>query len=737
VYFNLFCENFCLRTFFTKQHLFKTLKIKNKTIMKSLALISTAFAASMEANPIRKVVMLLQDMQKEIEEEGRQEEDLYEKFMCYCKGGTDKLDQDAADAVAQYDQATAQAKADSAEKAQLDGEVKDHKKDRADAKSNLATATELRNKEHETYVHESGDTGDNLESTKAAIAALSKGMGSFLQSSAASSLKKVMSSVNLDGRDTVLAFLSKDYAPQGGEIVGILKDMADNMEKSLGELHAGEDASAKAFEELSAAKRKEIQAATDAIESKSERSGKLAVSIVQNKGAAADATRELDAAKKFVADLAIACKEKTADWEERSKTRAEELAAVSQAIGILNEDDALEVFSGSSLKKPAVKPVGFLQKSNRIASAVSKARVLINDALTKSKSPRITALNLLAQAVVSKMKQQEASGKVDFSVVLKMIDDMIALLKTEQADDEKHRDWCNGEFHTSEGEHKDTTRNLNNLAATISELKDAIEQSSNDIAATQQKIADLDKSVAEATAQRQAEHAEYQQFKKMNEAAKQLIFEASNRLQKFYNPQLYVAPKERELSRNDQIFAGAGGQLEDEVVVGTAAGALAFTQMRSKRSMRSVQLAPEAPVAPDSYGAFEKKSGASNSVLSLMEMLTKEVDKGLQEAEHNEKTAQRDYENLQKEASETRATDVENLNREQGSKAQAETDLQAAKEQHIIKTDKLKQINDYIADLHASCDFILTNFEMRREARTNERNGLENAKAVLSGADYA
>merc|ERR1719258_843774 len=51
-----------------------------------------------EANPIRKVVTLLQDMQKEIEAEGDKEQDLYDKFMCYCDGNTDGMSKAAEEA---------------------------------------------------------------------------------------------------------------------------------------------------------------------------------------------------------------------------------------------------------------------------------------------------------------------------------------------------------------------------------------------------------------------------------------------------------------------------------------------------------------------------------------------------------------------------------------------------------------------------------------------------------------
>merc|ERR1719507_2495214 len=45
---------------------------------------------ALAANPVRKVVNLLQSMQQKVTEEGEKEKALYEKFLCYCKtGGTD------------------------------------------------------------------------------------------------------------------------------------------------------------------------------------------------------------------------------------------------------------------------------------------------------------------------------------------------------------------------------------------------------------------------------------------------------------------------------------------------------------------------------------------------------------------------------------------------------------------------------------------------------------------------
>merc|ERR1719409_2514677 len=100
-----------------------------------------------KANPIRKVVTMLQNMQKQVTAEGEKEEALFEKFMCYCKNGRGDLEASIADAknkIANFDSTVAEL---SAKKTQTEADLKQHQQDRADAKEAMASATELRKKE--------------------------------------------------------------------------------------------------------------------------------------------------------------------------------------------------------------------------------------------------------------------------------------------------------------------------------------------------------------------------------------------------------------------------------------------------------------------------------------------------------------------------------------------------------------------------------------------------------------
>merc|ERR1719207_489978 len=109
-----------------------------------------------------------------------------------------------------------------------------------------------------------------------------------------------------------MAFLEEngDYAPASGQIVGILKGMKDDMEAELKEAVATEEKSIAGFGELKASKEKEIEVATEAIESKTGRSGEVAVSAVQTKDALEDTTEELADVEKFIGQLATECKTK-------------------------------------------------------------------------------------------------------------------------------------------------------------------------------------------------------------------------------------------------------------------------------------------------------------------------------------------------------------------------------------------------------------------------------------------
>jgi len=674
-------------------------------------LVGSCSAAEAGANPIRKVVTLMQNMQKEIEAEGDKEKELFDKFMCYCSGGTDGLKKAIADAQAQAEQLTAQLKSESAEKSQLAQDLVSHKKDRESAAGDIEEATVLRNKEAAAYAAEKADSETNIAAMGKAIPALEKGMGgaALLQMPNGDRLKKIVQSypnVDASDRNEALAFLEDSSGSTGAsdQIVGILKAMKDDMEAELKEATADEEKAVAGFNDLKASKEKEIEMATEAVETKMARSGELAVSVVQTQDALEDANEEAADTQKFLATLEKDCATKEQDMAERTKMRNMEVSAISDAISILNDDDALDVFK-KAMPSSFVQSVGFLQKQNAKASRASKAQSIVAGIAGKAKDAR---LNLLLYTMGSKLKMKSAGG---FDEVKKMIDDMVELLGKQQKDDETQQTYCQNEFEKAADEDAAAKAKLSQTDARLSELNDAIGTLMEEISALQSGIAALDKSVADATEQRKEEHASYVEQMQMNEAAMGLVEKAKNRMQKFYNPSLYKAAPKTERSMEQKV-----------IDAGT------FVQVH-------MHVAP--PPAPEMPSGPVQKNAKSAGVLSMMDTIVTDLSNDMKGMEYEEKTAQKDYAELMADSQETRAGDAKALTGKQSTKAEKENELMTTKEVRSATATDLKQVQTVTQDLHVACDFIMQNFDLRKEARTNEVEGLKNAKAVLSGANFS
>merc|ERR1719146_534145 len=143
------------------------------------------------ANPIRKVVTMLENMQKKVAAEGEKEKALFEKYMCYCKTSGGDLAKSIADAGTKMPQLEADIKEGEAKKKQLDEDIKTAQADRSAAKTAMAEATTLRKKEADAYAKESSEDSANMAACAKAMTAIEKGMGAaFLQTPTANVLRK-------------------------------------------------------------------------------------------------------------------------------------------------------------------------------------------------------------------------------------------------------------------------------------------------------------------------------------------------------------------------------------------------------------------------------------------------------------------------------------------------------------------------------------------------------------------
>merc|ERR1719213_983318 len=457
------------------------------------------------------------------------------------------------------------------------------------------------------------------------------------------------------------------------------------MEADLADAEKSEAESKSAFETLMTSKTQEIEAAGKAIETKSARVGTVAVEIVESKADLEKTQKAVEEDTQFKANLNKNCATKQKEWDERQKTRAEEIKAISETIEMLNSDDALELF-----KKTLPAAASLIQTSATTRSQMRRARSLIEKAMGSDKGHAVNR-----HLILTALK----SGTGGFEKVNTMIDGMNEVLEGEQVADDKQDVWCLAELDKAKGEAKATEGDIGDLAAAIDSQRDAIETTASEIADLKKGLEQLDKDVAEATEQRKDEHEEYVDETASNQAAVELLGMAKNRLNKFYNPTLYKAPE--PVAEEEEFFA----------------------QRRA---------APGPP--PETFSGEYKKSESSSGIINMIDEMGKDMEDEMAEAKRDEEEAQKDYEEDMNDAATKRTDDSKLMVTKEGEKAEKATKLEELKESKRTKNGELDILESKIDNLHKTCDFLIEHYKGIKEERMKEEEGLKTAKNVLAGA---
>merc|ERR1719261_763268 len=334
------------------------------------------------------------------------------------------------------------------------------------------------------------------------------------------------------------------------------------------------------------------------------------------------------------ASLKKTCEDKTKEFVERRSMNAEEVTALSETIKILNDDDALDLFKKTMPSAPAAP--AFLQ--TRIVSKHQTRR--LQNVLTKLHEKDATHKAQYGLMLLQ-LSAKSSSKVTDFAHIVKMIDDMIVLLKKEQADDDKQKEFCDSELNNAGQEKAATEDNIKSINAKMGEIAEVVETTEGEITALKQGIEDLDRAVAEATEMRKQQHAEYTSTAAANQAAIELLEMARNRMNKFYNPSMYKAPAPT-----------------DAPVYGLAqVSAPSFVQVMA-------------------HTARKQESGG---VIQLLSTMISDVEKDMTAAKMEESNSQEEYEETMSEAATKRATDSKLMVSKESFKAELNSKLDDAK----------------------------------------------------------
>merc|ERR1719375_343011 len=135
---------------------------------------------------------------------------------------------------------------------------------------------------------------------------------------------------------------------------------------------------------------------------------------------------------------------------------AQELKALADTIAFLTSDDALELF-----KKTLPSAASLLQV--QVSSKMLRERAL---AALGSAPRRDTKLGLLVLAL--------RGQKIGLDGIIGMVDDLIAVLAKDQADDDAKKDYCSVELDKSDDEKKALDHTISDIETAISDAEETI-----------------------------------------------------------------------------------------------------------------------------------------------------------------------------------------------------------------------------------------------------------------------
>jgi len=640
--------------------------------------------------PVSKVINLLKDMQGELEKEQDADEDLYDAFTCWCEANDKGKSKAIADAEQHSADLTSTIEMTTAKHEQLTTDIAELKRQIAENTDGLNTATALREKEGSEAHENEKDSIQAIGNLKGAVVSLQKHHGEALTQEAMVQIQQVLKEP-LARRPNLLRQLGlapahqrmvasllqqnagyvRDAAPASGAIFGILKQMKESFETNLEKAQKDEKEAQATFEEMKTAKNEEINAGNTGVDTKSTELANADQLNAESKEDLEDTTAQLDADRVFLADVKARCAVMDKQFAERSKVRNEEVTAVSEALEILTDDDARDLMSKSTFIQTSMN-------SKHQSALREQAATILKTAAKRLGSPQLSALALTMKSDV-------------FGKIKESIDLMIEQLKKEMKEEVEKKDWCRDELHKNEmamtakyEDKEDAETTIANHAATVARLKD-------EIAAAQAEIKQTQIDIKQASENRQKENTEYQTTVADQRATQQILAKAMDKLKGFYS-------KKASLLQ-------AGRQTPD--LVGAA--------------------------PPGEFQPYKKKGGAGG-VMGMIENIINESKHVEDESRAAEQEAQSGYEQFMVDSGNAIKALQAEITDKQARVASADGDLVRAKEDLASVAGDLEDLNQYSKELHSECDYITHNFETRQQARTDEVEALDQAKAVLSGA---
>lgn len=698
---------------------------------------SGASSAAM-LSPVTRVVELLKSLALQVEKEGKTEEGLYEDYVCWGKSIISQKTASNAEARSRIKELETYIADLDAGRIELTSERADLEKEIATLMSDIEEATAMRKQQHQDFLDAEKEMNQALDALDSAIktldeatkghekgvllavraslkgAAADGGMAALVKKQAALQQAVKLGERFLGKGDALFlkrlltgdvpkvdwkklnrkATFKMSYKARSFKIQDTLKKLHQTFTINLQEATDAENKAQTDYDTLKAAKEEQLGAAREALNKMASENGAKGLSRQEAKDEADALKTQVSDDEKFIADTQKALEAKKASWKERSELRAGELAAINKAIYILHNDDARDLFKKSFASQGFLQVAQSSHKTEAYRSL--KAQSAVRDAARRSGDKR-----LLSLAKLIGEKPEIDSVKVEFEPVIKAIDKMITLLQDEEAEDLKIKEECEKNRMEDTREAIVHSRDIDEMTDTITKLTERIAELKQEIEEIKAEHKKTQEALDKAQRMRDDEHAAWKVTDKDDKDAAETVMSAKNVLENFYK-------------ENDLVFAQKGKQ----PVTGMAAGE-----------------APPPP-PPTWEGGYGGKTGESEGIVSIMEMVHQDIVKDRSDAKADEDASQAEFDAFKKDSEDKMAALDAQREAAEAALGTAETEKQETETQRRTTKGSLDSVMKKIRDINPNCEYYAVNYVMRTKNRQIEIDGLQKAKAILEGGEF-
>merc|ERR1719324_1101815 len=465
------------------------------------------------------------------------------------------------------------------------------------------------------------------------------------------------------------------YESKSGGIIQTVKDMQAKAEEELSALRKKEMGDAHEFKVLEQGLNGEIEHGKEKLSAATKAKAAAEEAQSNAEGDLAETTKTKAADEEYSTNLKTECEETATSWADRQKSAKEEMAAIEKAKEILVS--GVTAFSQVSMKNRRASDLRADGLDDREEADEVRARLAQK---FKSLGKKFHSFALMQMA--------GAAASDPFVKIRGLIEDMLTKLMQEAQEEATQKAFCDEEQGKSLAAQKEKTAKLDKYQtridsgeATIAELTDAVKT-------LEAEIAEIDKAQAEATKIRTTENVDNTKAMKEFKESADAVVKAMGVLKSYYEGAFLQTGAKTQSAAKQPAFGGA-------------------------------------------------KSDTGSSIISVLEVAESDFTRLFAETETAEDEAAAAYEKLSEENKVSKATKLADAKAKESEIKSLTVQVSHSKEDHASTSSELDAVNAYLENLKPQCEEKAMSYEEKKAKREAEIAGLKEALEILEGKGVA